>query len=113
MVVTNNDLSRPRRVVYNSPLPPKPAPSEAPRCCSKIKTTIKMDEIKIIVCKIAPIFILLSIIRRNEEIDKIVYHTHSESRKDGAAKTDFDIGQNPNGETDHSGIDKEDKKAER
>ena len=91
IVVTNSDLSRPRRVVYNSPLPPKPAPSEAPRCCNRIKTTIKMDEIKIIVCKIAPIFILLLIIRRNEEIDKIVYHTHGEGRENGATKADFDI----------------------
>lgn len=66
IVVVNRDFSRPRRVVYNSPLEPEPAPRAAPRCCSKIKTTVRNAEIKVIVSKIFPKFILLLSIRQNE-----------------------------------------------
>ena len=57
MVALNNDLSRPRRVVYNSPLAPKPAPSDAPRCCNRIRSVLKTAEIKVTVSKMFPKFI--------------------------------------------------------
>ena len=57
MVVTNMDFSRPRRLVYNSPELPNPAPREAPRCCSKIKMIDKNAEMKITVSRKFPICI--------------------------------------------------------
>lgn len=54
MVALKSDLSRPRRVVYSSPDAPKPAPSEAPRCCKRIKRILSAAEIKVVVCKIEP-----------------------------------------------------------
>lgn len=49
IVVLNKDFSKPRRVRKSSPLPPKPAPSEAPRCCKRIRTIDKIAEITVVV----------------------------------------------------------------
>lgn len=57
IVVIKSDFSKPRRVVYSSPELPKPAPSEAPRCCNKIKTMTKIAEIKVKTSRKFPICI--------------------------------------------------------
>ena len=57
IVTLNIERSRPRRVVYNSPDAPKPAPREAPRCCKRTNKIHKTAETRVTVSKRFPIFI--------------------------------------------------------
>ena len=69
IVALNRDFSRPRRSVFNSPDPPKPAPSEAPRCCNRINKIDKIADTKTVTFKNTPISIDIFYTRR-PHIDK-------------------------------------------
>ena len=56
IVTLNMERSSPRRVVYNSPDAPKPAPREAPRCCKRTSKIHKTAETRVAVSKKFPIF---------------------------------------------------------
>ncbi len=47
MVALNKERSNPRRVVYNSPELPKPAPKDAPRCCNNTSKIVKIADTKV------------------------------------------------------------------
>ena len=58
MVVTKIDFSRPRRFVFSSLELPKPAPSDAPLCCSKINKIVNIAETSITTSRKLPKFII-------------------------------------------------------
>ena len=69
MLALNKERSNPRRVVYNSPELPKPAPKDAPRCCNNTSKIVKIADTKVKLWKNVPnSMILLYALGRKKQV---------------------------------------------